>query len=511
MEENVNKDNLDTKKQEKKKSALNVLLDLVLFFCSFLVMAVRWVFSYFSNVSIDTVFLQMNKSLEGTDSKIILDGIIGIGVFGFLIYFIVKIIYMLIKKFILKDKAKHKHETIYLILAIVIYLSYIFIKSDILGYIIAKNTDSKFFANNYVEPSKVEITFPEEKKNLIYIILESMENSFMDKERLGVMETNLIPEITKLQKENVSFSHTNEPHGGAINFSGVDCTIASLVAQSTGIPLYLIDNEDNDKLTEADNFLNSYYTLGDVLEENGYNQVFMCGSSASFAGRGTFYRNNGNYKIYDYDYIIGNKIKKDENYAPWGIYDYELYEHAKEEITRLAKENKPFNFTMLTVDTHHMDGTVCKKCILEYGKDNQYKNVISCASGQVYAFINWIKEQGFYENTVIVVVGDHPSMSSTFDEYYDDSYEKTVVNCFINSSIEPINTNKRVFSVMDLYPTTLAAMGAKIEGDRLGLGTNLFSDKQTIIEEVGEYYFIAELRKRSDFYQELVSETMGEK
>ena len=95
MEENVNKDNLDTKKQEKKKSALNVLLDLVLFFCSFLVMAVRWVFSYFSNVSIDTVFLQMNKSLEGTDSKIILDGIIGIGVFGFLIYFIVKIIYKL--------------------------------------------------------------------------------------------------------------------------------------------------------------------------------------------------------------------------------------------------------------------------------------------------------------------------------------------------------------------------------------------------------------------------------
>ena len=81
--------------KNNKKSILNILLDLILFFGSFLVMAVRWVFSYFSNVSIDTVLLQMTKSLEGTDSKIVLDGIIGIGVFGFLIYFIIKFIYFI--------------------------------------------------------------------------------------------------------------------------------------------------------------------------------------------------------------------------------------------------------------------------------------------------------------------------------------------------------------------------------------------------------------------------------
>ena len=47
------------------------------------------------------------------------------------------------------------------------------------------------------------------------------------------------------------------------------------------------------------------------------------------------------------------------------------YKSELEPILNVVKENKPFNFTMLTVDTHHMDGTVCKKCILEYGKDNQ--------------------------------------------------------------------------------------------------------------------------------------------
>lgn len=36
---------------------------------------------------------------------------------------------------------------------------------------------------------------------------------------------------------------------------------------------------------------------------------------------------------------------------------------------------------------------------------------------------------------------------------------------------------------MDLFPTTLVAMGAKFKGDRLGIGTNLFSDKKTLTEK----------------------------
>ena len=38
---------------------------------------------------------------------------------------------------------------------------------------------------------------------------------------------------------------------------------------------------------------------------------------------------------------------------------------------------------------------------------------------------------------------------------------------------------------MDLFQTTLAAMGTKIDGDRLGLGTNLYSDKETLAERYG--------------------------
>ena len=78
-------------------------------------------------------------------------------------------------------------------------------------------------------------------------------------------------------------------------------------------------------------------------------------------------------------------------------------------------------------------------------------------------------------------------------------YEKKVVNLIINSAIEPISTT-RVYSTFDFYPTTLAAMGATLEGNRLGLGTNLFSEEKTLIEKYGFEYVDKEMQKVSTFY-----------
>ena len=53
---------------------------------------------------------------------------------------------------------------------------------------------------------------------------------------------------------------------------------------------------------------------------------------------------------------------------------------------------------------------------------------------------------------------------------------------------------------MDLFPTILSSMGYSIEGNRLGLGTNLFSSKKTLSEEMGYDEFNLELGKNSRFY-----------
>ncbi len=53
---------------------------------------------------------------------------------------------------------------------------------------------------------------------------------------------------------------------------------------------------------------------------------------------------------------------------------------------------------------------------------------------------------------------------------------------------------------MDMFPTTLAALGVEIKGDRLALGTNLFSGRNTLLEDMGFEKLEAELSKRSIFY-----------
>ena len=57
---------------------------------------------------------------------------------------------------------------------------------------------------------------------------------------------------------------------------------------------------------------------------------------------------------------------------------------------------------------------------------------------------------------------------------------------------------------MDMFPTTLAALGCKIKGERLALGTNLFSDKKTLLETYGYDEVADGLSKRSSFYNSLM-------
>ena len=62
------------------------------------------------------------------------------------------------------------------------------------------------------------------------------------------------------------------------------------------------------------------------------------------------------------------------------------------------------------------------------------------------------------------------------------------------------HTKNRGFCAVDLFPTTLAAMGCTIEGDRLGLGVNLFSDLPTLTERMGYPAFSGKLAMASEYY-----------
>ena len=93
-------------------------------------------------------------------------------------------------------------------------------------------------------------------------------------------------------------------------------------------------------------------------------------------------------------------------------------------------------------------------------------------------------------------------MDPKFLEDVDENYQRSIYNCIINAPTVPVNEKNRQFGTFDMFPTTLAAMGVTIEGNRIGLGTNLFSDEKTLTEIYGFEALDAELLKSSDFYNE---------
>ena len=101
-------------------------------------------------------------------------------------------------------------------------------------------------------------------------------------------------------------------------------------------------------------------------------------------------------------------------------------------------------------------------------------------------------------------MGDHTSMVVDFWDDIGD-FKRKMYNCFINlpEGTATQNIKYRNVTTIDIFPTTLAALGVEIDGDRLGLGTNAFSDRQTLIEELGDEIFNAELKKYSKYYNDV--------
>ena len=88
------------------------------------------------------------------------------------------------------------------------------------------------------------------------------------------------------------------------------------------------------------------------------------------------------------------------------------------------------------------------------------------------------------------------------DKIGDQDYERTVYNAIINSRLPETNNKNRKFTTLDMFPTIIASLGIEIEGDRLGLGTNLYSGKPTLTEELSYEYLNSELKKTSLYYNE---------
>lgn len=373
-------------------------------------------------------------------------------------------------------------------------------KTGFLEWAGSRSERGLLYAEHYVDPKGVDVSFPERKRNLVCIYLESCETSFFSREQGGMLPRCAIPELYALAAENVNFSHDGGV-GGWSRVRGTSWTAGALCALTAGIP-FSVPVKGNAYGAYA-RFLPGAWTLGDVLHAAGYRQVLLVGSDSVFGGRDKLYLQHGTDEILDTATAARDGLVPEGYRTWWGFEDSVLFEYARRTISSLASEGKPFAVTVETVDTHGPEGFLCDRCGGEFAE--RYENVWACSSRQTAEFVDWLRAQPFWEDTTVLLCGDHLGHGR---EYFRRAlagrpYDRHVYNCILNAvpPAPPEIAKNRAFSPMDLYPTVLAAMGCTIPGERLGLGVNLFSGEPTLCETLGRARLDEEIGKRSREYE----------
>lgn len=365
--------------------------------------------------------------------------------------------------------------------------------------------DSEFYRNELVDPGGL-VAFPDRKRNLVLVFLESMESSFQSATEGGLMNESLIPNLARLAEKGTNFGESDRVGGGLAAF-GTGWTVAAMTANLSGLPFNIPIPQNTEALPF---FLPNAVMLTDILAAADYEQVFMCGSDIRFASRDILLRTHGDVELRDFEYFKERGLLPADYWEFWGFEDQKLYAFARDALSDLARDSTPFNFMLLTVDTHMPSGYECDLCERVYsgGKNPQMKNAILCADRQIGSFVEWIRAQPWYKNTTVVIIGDHLMMLTDENdvfEYPHSDADRHWLDVILNPArpASPERVKNRLFTAFDMFPTILSAMGCDITGDRLGFGTDLFSLTPTLPEKYGLGYMNGELSKKTIQYRTL--------
>ena len=504
---------LDAQKSKGKgKKALAIFCIVIVALASFLFAIALFLKNVYGNMEFEAIWFTIRYAKGGLAVEDIIQGteytLIFLAIAGYICLKPVKCI--LYDKVTVRDTCaggrytlsmtgkKRAMHAVLSLLMLAACCAFFCIQTNFAEYMKQKFGKSYIYETYYVKPDDSVITFPENKRNLIFIFIESMENTYASKEAGGSQDMNYISELTELAaaKDSVNFSNTGLLGGASVFVPAITNTQGSTVAQTTGISLIT----KLFPIGAAEDYP-SFRRLEDVMHDNGYRQIYIEGSKGEFSMYDQYVARYEDSILYDRVAIV------DEGYASedgdyiwkWGIEDRKLFDVTKKLVTEAASGDKPFFVTMYTMDTHSFEsGHRCVLC--DESIDNAYLASVDCASRQVAEFVSWVQDQPFYGNTTIVLVGDHLGNEKAVGADIADGYVRTTYNCFINPAKEPVNSGNRIFSSLDMFPTTISALGVQIKGDRLGLGTDLFSGTETLCEKLGEEEYKKQLQQSSDYY-----------
>lgn len=377
---------------------------------------------------------------------------------------------------ILKLKTRYQFLASILISIITLYLIGYF------SYVYLSHSSSTLYEEEYVDPETITYNFPEKKRNLILIYLESFEQNFTSPKHY---QTNLIPHLSAMQTaDNHSLSYYGLP--------GTNYSVAALIAGHCGIPQRFTKNTD---IWASKFFLPQAVCFPEILTKNDYQTKIIKAADITYTNVDVFAKTHG------YQQALGNDELKEKylylKEPPYqgtfgGINDRALFDVAKKELAEFDKD-KPFMLTLFSLDTHAPLYYKDTQCPQQFG---DLRDSYLCTDSIVHDFVEWFKTTPYWQNTTIVITGDHVLGTRIKTKGHP---KRGIFNVFLNVPNGITIDNQKEFASFDLAPTILESMGIELKPHAFGLGRSLFSKEKTLAQEQGSS-LRANIMKQSAVY-----------
>lgn len=227
--------------------------------------------------------------------------------------------------------------------------------------------------------------------NLIVVQLESFQNFVVN---LSVQDQEITPVLNNLSTKSIYFPNTFQQIGRG-NTSDAEFTSNTSI-YPVGDPAMSSAYADRE-----------FPSMAKLMHAQGYTANTFHVNEVSFWNRNRLYPAIGFDKYYDKPYF------KQEIFNRFGASDEELYTVAIDKLLSLQRNNKLFYAQLVTVSSHSpfKIPEASKRLKLNWELNGtplgNYLTAVNYADHALGTFIEKLKNTGLWDNSVLVVYGDH--------------------------------------------------------------------------------------------------------
>ncbi|MDH5693888.1 MAG: LTA synthase family protein [Gammaproteobacteria bacterium] len=287
---------------------------------------------------------------------------------------------------------------------------------------------------------QIGTTVNDTPKNLVIILMEGMGYDTLRNTK-GI---NVAPVLEQLGKQGISFDNLYST--GIRTYRGVEAVVSGYPPPSYDSTALKLDLAQHD-----------FFSIAALLKNQGYFTSFFYGGESHFDNMASYLLGNGFDKLFDKD-----DFPDAEFTGVWGASDEDVFRAANDYF---KTQQQPFASVILTLSHHSPFDFPQGKFNLVTEPVDHPLNAARYADYAIGKFFDIARPEKYFDNTVFVLVADHPRSIEAIRRVPIDRYQIPAV--ILGPNVPQMNVTA-LTGQLDVLPTALHFIGLDLTHPMIG-------------------------------------------